>query len=190
MKEETKKNNNEGEDDVVFELEENSAPADQIKKLREKLKKALAEKDEYLAGWQRAKADLVNFKRESDKERETRARYATEDLLHSLIPVLDSFSLARANKETWERVDQNWRQGIEYIHAQLGTALEESGLSEIAPDIGLKLDTTKHAAMENVTTEDPDLEGCIAEVIQKGYELSGKVIRPARVKVYQYGQKE
>lgn len=190
MKDEHIKKEEQDADDIVFESEENSVPTVEIKKLREKLKKALAEKDEYLAGWQRAKADLVNFKRESDKEREIRARYATEDLLNALIPVLDSFSLARANKETWERVDQNWRQGIEYIHAQLSTALEENGLSEIASDIGSKLDTAKHAAMENVATEDPALEGCIAEVIQKGYELSGKVIRPARVKVCQYRHRE
>lgn len=177
-------------DDIVFESEENSAPADQLKKLQERLKVALAQKDEYLAGWQRAKADLINFKRESDKERETRAKYATEDLLDSLIPVLDSFSLARANKEVWEKVDQNWRQGIEYIHAQLSAVVEENGLLEIAPDMYSKFDTAKHAAMENVATLDQSQDGCIAEVIQKGYELFGKVIRPARVKVYHYQPKE
>ena len=66
MKDEHKKTEDE-QDDIVFESEENSAPLDQIKKLREKLKVALAEKDEYLAGWQRARADLVNYKKEADR---------------------------------------------------------------------------------------------------------------------------
>ena len=171
MKEEIKKNKDEGEDDVIFESEENSAPADQLKKMRERLKQALSEKDEYLAGWQRAKADLVNYKKEADREREMRAKFAAEDIIESLMPILDSFNLARANKETWERVDRNWRQGIEYIHAQLLRTLFERGFAEIDPPLGSIFDIGEHASVENVATDDTNKDGTIAEVVQKGYAL-------------------
>ena len=142
--------------------------------MRERLKQALSEKDEYLAGWQRAKADLVNYKKEADREREMRAKFAAEDIIESLMPILDSFNLARANKETWERVDRNWRQGIEYIHAQLLRTLFERGFAEIDPPLGSIFDIGEHASVENVATDDTNKDGTIAEVVQKGYALSGK----------------
>ncbi len=187
MKDTHKKTEDGDIEDVVFEPEENSAPADQLKKLRERLKTALAEKEEYLAGWQRAKADLVNMKREADTERKMRAKFAEEDVIESLLPVLDSFNLARGNKEAWEKVDENWRQGIEYIHSQLLRTLSERGLTEINPQIGSTFDIMKHAGVENIVTDDAEKDGMIAEVVQKGYELSGKVIRPARVKIFHLG---
>jgi len=184
MKDESKKKEDEIIDDITLESEENFAQVDQIKNLREKLKKALAEKDEYLAGWQRARADLVNYKKETERDREVRAKFASEDILESLLPVLDSFSLARGNKEAWEKVDQNWRQGIEYIHTQLSRTLSEHGLMEIDPPVGSIFDIAKHAGVENIQTDDAKKDGMIAEVVQKGYELSGRVMRPARVKIF------
>jgi len=183
MKDKHKKTEDEIED-VVFESEENSAPTDQIKKLREKLKKALEERDEYLAGWQRAKADIINTKKVAEQEREMRAKYAAESVIEGLLPVLDSFHLARANKEVWEKVDQNWRQGIEYIHAQLLQTLSDHGLSVIDPEVGAVCDLSKHTSIENVDTDDTNMDGRVAGVVQQGYELSGKVMRPARVKVF------
>ncbi|MEK7065765.1 MAG: nucleotide exchange factor GrpE [Patescibacteria group bacterium] len=186
MKEKHDKTEESGSDDVVFESEEDSTPADQIKKLRERLKIALAEKEEYLAGWQRAKADLVNYKRETLRESDIRAQCAVEDTMEALLPVLDSFVLAQSHKETWEKVDQNWRQGIEYIHAELLRTLSDRGLALIDPPVGSPFNIAMHAGVENVHTDDVEKDGMIAEVVQKGYLLSDKVLRPARVKVFQY----
>lgn len=177
-------------DDVVFESEEDTVSTEQIKKLREKLKMTLAEKEEYLAGWQRAKADLINYKKETEREKEIRAKYAAEDIIESLLPVLDSFNLARGNKEAWEKVDQNWRQGIEYIHTEMLRTLSLWGLSEIDPPIGTSFDLAVHAGVENIETNDKEKDGTIAEVVQKGYAISDKILRPARVKIFYYGHEK
>src|SRR5207244_2477593 len=108
------------EDDVIAEnlddsvvAEENAAEA--IKKLRERLKKAEAEKQEYLTGWQRAKADLVNARKRDEEDLKEFVRFANERLIEGLIPVLESFDMAMGNKEAWEKADKNWRVGVEYI---------------------------------------------------------------------------
>src|SRR3989344_2951801 len=78
-----------------------------------------AEKQEYLTGWQRAKADLVNARKRDEEERKEFIRFVNGQLIEDLIPVLASFDMATENKEAWEKADKNWRTGVEYIHAQL-----------------------------------------------------------------------
>src|SRR5581483_10539477 len=94
-------------EDVV--MEEELEPQDQLKKLREKLKKCVEEKQEYLDGWQRERAQLANLRKQEEKERKEFIKFANENLLSDLLPVLDSFHMAFANKEAWEKVDKNWR---------------------------------------------------------------------------------
>jgi len=158
---------------------------DTVKELREKLKKALAEKQEYLEGWQRSKADFINARKREEESRAELVKFANEDLIFELLPALDSFTMAFANKEAWEKADKNWRQGVEYIYAQLMAALEHSGLKPFDPK-GEKLDPFKHTAISNIPVTDPALDHTIVEVVQKGYTLRDKIIRPAQVKVGEY----
>ncbi len=158
---------------------------DTVKDLREKLKKALAEKQEYLEGWQRSKADFVNARKREEESRAELVKFANEDLIFELLPALDSFTMAFANKEAWEKADKNWRQGVEYIYAQLMSALERSGLKSFDPK-GEKLDPFKHTAISTVPVADQAQEHTVVEVVQKGYTLRDKVIRPAQVKVGEY----
>lgn len=171
-------------DDLSFESEEElENPAQALKKLREKLKVCEKDKKEYLDGWQRMRADVANIRKDEETRRGEMIKFASEGLVEDLLPVLDSFTMAFSNKEAWEKVDANWRKGVEYIFAQMYSVLESRGLSEIGK-AGEQVDPRLHIAMEEVPVVSPEEAGTIAEVIQKGYRLHNKVIRPAKVKSF------
>ena len=94
--------------------------------------------------------------------------------------------MAFSNKEAWEKVDKNWRMGVEYIHQQLMKVLGENGVSEIAPKIGDGVDANMHDLIEVVHTDDKSKDHTIASVMQKGYKMKDRVVRPARAKVFEY----
>ena len=176
---EVDQNSNSDLDDSVV-AEENAM--EMVKKLKEKLKKAEAERLEYLTGWQRAKADLVNARKRDEAEKQEFIKFANERLIESLIPVLESFDLAMNNKEAWEKVDKNWRLGVEYIANQLKKVLVDSGLVEVNP-LGETFDINRDEATEYVPVDDPKDHHKIVAVIQKGYILNGRPMRPPKVKV-------
>ncbi len=161
-------------DDSVI-IEENAQ--DTVKVLKEKLKQALAEKQEYLNNWQKDKAEFINARKRDQESQKDFARFSNENLIGELIPVLDSFSMAMGNKEVWEKVDKNWRVGVEYIANQLKKTLEDFGLKEIDP-IGKAFDPMRDEAIEDGKQGD-----LVTTVIQKGYELNGKVLKAPKVKV-------
>lgn len=173
---------NEYLDDSVV-AEENAAEA--IKKLREKLKTAEAEKQEYLTGWQRAKADLINARKRDEADRADFLKFANERLIESLIPVLESFDMAIGNKVAWEKVDKNWRTGVEYIYSQLKKSLSDAGLEEIDP-IGKPFDHSRDEAAEYISTTDEKDHHKVLAVAQKGYILNGKSLRPPKVRVGEF----
>jgi molecular chaperone GrpE len=156
-----------------------------VKKLRAKLAKATAEKQEYLTGWQKDKAEFLNARKRDKESNEQYIKFATENLVNELVPVLDSFNMAMGNTEAWEKVDKNWRVGVEYIFNQLKKTLEENGLKEINP-IGQLFDATRDEAVshESVTSEKDDHK--IVAVIQKGYTLNGKALKAPKVKVGEF----
>lgn len=156
-----------------------------IKKLREKLKACEAEKREFLTGWQRAKADMINARKRDEAERAEFIKYANERLIDGLIPVLESFDLAMRNKEAWEKADKNWRTGVEYIYSQLKKALVDAGLEEINP-IGKPYDHNRDEAAEYVPVDKESEHHRVLAVLQKGYTLNGKPMRPPKVKVGEF----
>ena len=158
---------------------------DVVKKLRDDLKKARAEKDEYLIGWQRAKADYVNLQKELDLVRLSSSMLAKEKMVKNLLPVLDSFDMAFANKETWEKVDPNWRTGVEYIFAQFMTGLSDSGIEKI-DKAGVPFDPNLHQSIESIPTDDQSRDHTLEKVLQAGYKMGDRVIRPARVNIYEF----
>jgi molecular chaperone GrpE len=155
---------------------------DTVKQLREQLKKAVAEKQEYLDGWQRSKADFINARKRDEESRKELVKYATEEVLTDLIPVLDSFTMAFSNKEAWEKVDKNWRMGVEYISSQLQNVLDAHGLVAFDP-MGESFDPTKHNAVETIAVTDKAQDHRVLSVLQKGYTLQGKIVRAANVKI-------
>ena len=180
-------------DDVTFEAEldaDNAKdPAEMIKALKEKLKISQKERQEYLEGWQRTKADYANARKEEDKSRAEFVKFSKEEVIRDILPALDSFHSAFSNKASWEKVDLNWRMGVQYIYSQLVTALEKNGISFIEPKVGEVFDTLRHESIATVLTDREGDNHTVAEVVQKGYSLHGKVVQPAKVKLAEY-QKE
>jgi len=190
MDEELKKTDTQADaaDDVVIEDSDEDgnvgSPAEQLKKLRERLKKAVAEKQEYLDGWQRLRADFLNYKKRTDEALKSAEETGKAVFIEDLLSAVESFDMAMANKEAWEKVEKNWRVGVEYIYQQLSTALESHGLKALTPAVGDPFDPTLHSAVESIHTDDPTKDHTVAEVIQKGYKLGESVLRHPKVKVY------
>ncbi len=169
------------DDSVVAE----ESAAQTVKNLREKLKKALAEKQEYLTGWQKDKAEFLNARKRDEAANREMMKFANEGLMNELIPVLDSFNMAFSNKEAWEKVDKNWRVGVEYISNQLKKILDENGLKEIDP-VGLKFDPMRDEAAEFEPVTDEAKDHMVTTVITKGYSYNGRVIKAPKVKVGEF----
>ena len=147
----------------------------------ESLKKALAEEqakaEGYLASWQRAQADFVNFKRRTEQERNETVMLANAALVLNLLPVLDD--LERALDNISEKLRKNtWVDGIVLIYRKLRSTLEANGLKEIKA-LGETFDPNYHEA----ALYDDGEEGMVIEELQKGYMLHDRVLRPAMVKV-------
>ncbi len=178
--------------DVIIESEEetsNSFGDKTTNKLREKLKLATEEKQENLAGWQRARADLVNARREFGEQKTELLKYANSDLILQIIPVLDSFEMALKNvDETDENLSagkaglQVWSQGVKHIYAQLLSVLENNGVKQINPS-NEEFNHELHTSVESVKVDELESKNIIVEVVQKGYSLNNKIIREAKVKV-------
>jgi molecular chaperone GrpE len=160
--------------DIVAD-EENDSLEVLVKKLKEKVKILEKEKQEYMDGWQRERADFVNFKKRVEGEKVETIKYANENLIAELLTVIESFDMAFSNKEVWEKVDKNWRVGVEYIHSQFLKILKENGLVELDP-IGQKFDPNVHVADELKTTTNEKEDGMILKVNKEGFSLNGRVI--------------
>jgi molecular chaperone GrpE len=98
---------------------------------------------------------------------------------------MDSFNMAFANREAWEKVDPSWRKGVEYIYSQMNSLFEEYGVRAIGV-VGETFDPNIHESIELVTTDKKEDDHKVAMVIQKGYKLGERVMRPARVNVFEY----
>ncbi len=180
--------NDELNDDVVFEEtaegEGEALSKDKIKKLREDLKTANAERMEYLTNWQRERADFVNYKKDELARFARAVESSKERIVEDLLPVLDAYDMAFANKEAWEKVEKNWRMGVEYIHQQLLKVLADNGVTPIAVNIGDAFDANIHEPMGNEETDDAKKDHTIASIAQSGYKMGERILRPARVKVF------
>ncbi len=187
-KEDTKpeEDNSEVVYDADIDSDNMSDPKEKIAKLKEKIKKLQAEKDEYMNGWQRERADFVNYKKRADEEKKDYIKFANENLLEEMLTVLESFDMAFMNKEQWNAVPQNWRVGVEYIHSQLVKILDENGLKEFVPKIGDSFDVKLHVAEEVVPVTDEKEDGLIKEIKKKGYTMNGKIIIAPKVVVGEF----
>ena len=147
----------------------------------EALKQALAEEKEkaegYLANWQRAQADFINYKRRSEQEKEEISKFANSLLMLNLLPVLDDLERAFASTPH-HLANLTWVDGIRLIERKLQASLEAQGLSLIKA-IGEPFDPQLHEAAMHSKGK----EGIVIEELQKGYKLHDRVIRPTMVVV-------
>ena len=163
------------EADAAAEAEAPDEDAAALKAQVESLKAALEEKDNRV---KRLQADFENFRRRTSKEREELANVVTQDLLKSMLPILDNFDRAMAAEQ---KDNESFQKGVEMIYTQLHETLKNDGLEPIETE-GQKFDPNFHQAVMRV--ENPDLEDdTIAQELQKGYIVKGRVIRPSMVQV-------
>lgn len=145
-----------------------------ISKDIEKIKK---ERDDYLEGWKRAKADLMNYKKDEIKRIEKMVAFANEKIISDLLVVLDSLGLAI---DSTEKVNK----GIYLIKSQLEDILKKYGVEIIEVKNGDKFNPEIHEAVTTVEANNEGKPDMIVDEIETGYKLNGKVLRPSRVRVY------
>ena len=164
-------------------LEEDTAIEDEqyVKILRQKLAECRKEKDEYLLGWQRCKADTVNLRQQEEAKRRDSIQFATEDLINALLPVLDTLDHALRGKKS----DDPYVQGFGHIGTQLLSILADHGLTRIS-EIGIPCDLSQHEPVGAVPVETEEEDNIVQEIVEHGYLLNGKVLKPAKVKIAEY----
>lgn len=143
--------------------------------LRARLQEEKEKAQSHLASWQRAAADFQNLKRRMEQERGEAGRLANVSLVINLLPLLDDLERALRTVDT-KLAALTWIDGVWLIYRKFQAVLEHAGVKEIEAD-GLAFDPNVHEAI----SEAPGEEGKIVSVVQKGYQLGDRVIRPAMV---------
>jgi len=157
---------------IKYELEEDTEGAEKkVKKIKEQFKHCEHERAEYLAGWQRAKADYINLQREHEQKIADYFKFANEGLILEFLPILDSFEAA---------IKHDNNAGVKQLYNQLLSILKSNGLEEIK-SVGEKFNPELHEVIETIKSDKG--EGIVIEEIQKGYKLHNKVIRASKVKI-------
>ena len=168
--------------DVEIVSEDESAET-QIKKFREKLKECQKLKDEYLAGWQRARADFINARKDEEKERKEFIRFAQRNILEKLLDLADNFDLAFANRDILPKDGGKWLAGMENTRTRLMKILEESGAAPLENSSGKKFNPLAQEAIEKIPVKNLEKDNLVLEEARKGYKMYNKILRPAKVKV-------
>jgi len=157
-------------------------PEEEISQLRCELEKALARANEYLTGWQRERAEFINYKKRMEREQSQGGQNAFGNAIRRYLDIADD--LARALKDKNRPTEDNgviWAEGIDLIHRKMIAAFEADGVKIIETE-GKFFDPNLHEAISH--EDSPDHEsGQIIDVVQPGYSLGERVIRPARVRV-------
>jgi molecular chaperone GrpE len=160
---------------------EDEEPQDPIAALEEALAEARAQAEEYLDGWQRARAEFANYRRREEQRREQYASEIAGRVLGHFLPVLDD--LERAFSAVPPEVQGHaWVEGLSLVAQKMLTGMEKEGVAAMPIELGDAFDPNFHMAVLHVPCADYD-EGQIAMVLQRGYTIGERVLRPAMVQV-------
>ena len=186
-KDKEEKPSKEDSDDLVNKFEESSEsdkdiePSSQGELSQENLEEALREKEQFRSMAQRAQADLVNYRNRATQELEEARRTARFAVLTRFLNVIDD--LSRAVQSLPDGADDSWTEGISLVLRNLEKTFESEGISKI-DSFGAEFDPYQHEALMYEQTEDAE-EGTVVNVIQEGYKIGDRILRPARVVVAQ-----
>ncbi|WLR49897.1 nucleotide exchange factor GrpE [Bacillus tianshenii] len=161
---------------------EETQETDELAKKQAEIEELQAKVEEYNNRYLRAQADMENFRRRVNKEREADRKYRAQSLIEEVLPALDNFGRALAvdpEKDSTESV----LKGMQMVHNQLIEALKKEGLEEIEA-VGKEFDPQLHQAVMQVEDENYE-SNVVVEELQRGYKLNDRVIRPSMVKVNQ-----
>lgn len=165
------------QDDVKIEAEDTEAEEKaegKVAKLREELNACRKEKQEYMDGWQRAKADYVNLLRRSGDAAKAAELKGKIRAVETLLPAFDALERAREHGEIPE--------GFLAIARQIESAFDALGLAALG-EVGERFDPALHDALGQDAADTPEADGAITAVLEKGWKVGEHVIRPARVRV-------
>ena len=160
--------------------EKKSKDEKKIKELEEELTKLKADVDHWKNEYYRAYADTKNLRNNLEKEHSDIIKYRAMGFVEDLLPVLDSFHMALANEPTSQEL-KNYLVGFQFVYRNLVSVLENEGVKEISPNVGDKFSDKTMNAVD--VTEQEGEENIVTKVYAKGYELHGRLIRPAQVSV-------
>jgi len=168
------------------ELTENELTAEELdsvvapQPIQSDLENIQAQADEYLDGWQRARAEFANYKRRIEREQaEARDRIAGNTLVRFL-GVMDDLERALKDRPS-DGEAASWSEGIELIYRKLSALVIAEGVEEILAE-GTSFDPVLHEALSHEESDDHG-EGQVIEVVQRGYRMGDRVLRPALVRV-------
>ncbi len=174
--------------DKIKEKEDDKSqkPVSEEQGLIEELKR---QKEEYLNGWKRERADFLNYKKDEMERIGELIKYANEELILKILPILDNFTVAEKNIPEDSKNNENVK-GLLQINQQIKDFLKSQGIEEIKT-VGERFNPNFHEAIGETevtenggpTPEESKESGIITEEAQKGYTLFGRVIRPAKVKI-------
>ncbi len=137
------------------------------------------EKDRYL----RLFAEFENYKKRTSRERIEMFKTAGEDVIYSMLPILDDFE--RALKEIEKSDDDNLYKGVGLINSKLGETLKAKGLQLMDVKAGDTFDADSHEAITQIPAPEEKMKGKIIDVVEKGYTLGDKIIRFPKVVIGQ-----
>lgn len=160
--------------------EQKPSVTDELKKQVADLKKQLEDKDNQFL---RAEAEIQNMTKRFEKERSQMAKYDGQDLATSILPVLDNLKRALAIDVTDEN-GQQLKKGIQMVHDHLEKALEDHGIKEVDA-LGKQFDPNTQQAVQTVAVSGDQKADTVVQVLQAGYVLKDRVLRPAMVVVAQ-----
>ena len=167
----------EPEEEQTTKVDPEVAEKDDIETLKQALAEEKQKAENYLANWQRAQADFINYRRRSEQEKEEIGKFANSVLMFSLLPILDDVERAITAIPS-NLAKLSWVDGIRLIERKLQASLEAQGLSPIKA-LGEPFDPKFHEAAMHGKGK----EGIVIAELQKGYKLHDRVIRPAMVVV-------
>ena len=167
----------EDSEEAQNEAEPETVEIEDIESLKQALTEEKQKAEEYLANWQRAQADFINYKRRTEQERQDFNSFANANLILGLLPVLDDMERA-LNAMPPRLARHEWGEGIRLVQRKFQTILEGQGVTPINA-LGETFDPNYHEALR----QDKGKEGIVIEEFQKGYMLGDRVLRPAKVVV-------
>jgi molecular chaperone GrpE len=170
----------EDHDQAVTDRADEAADAGAASAVAADLNAARAEAESHLDDLRRLQADFDNYRKRTLREQTARAASASQALVAKLLPVLDNFELAVSAAEQSRDFDRMLK-GVEMVFGELREVLQGEGLVKIEAE-GKPFDPERHEAVVAVEQEDTE-PGTVVDIVRTGYELRGKVLRPAMVKV-------
>lgn len=180
-----KKRQTEHEDDIIIEDTEDMVEIKGFqhkdKKLKEELESCKKERQEYLDGWQRSRADYANAEKRHEESVKRVRDMTLEHCLTEFLPVLDSFDMAIAT-DAWETVPKDWRTGMEHIRNQIIAILNHHNVESFG-EVGDMVDPALHQAVDTKIVTEERLVGTLQVVMRKGYKHGENILRPAHVSI-------